>query len=191
MYPLLPSGQPAPEWDNRLIADIGFIKKHLRYPIGRYTILPFALLALIIPVLVIIIYLMIIGRHAGDHSFRPFIGIALPVIVGCIFARRAWDMLHFRAVPTPYFATENQLLLLRFLQAHHFAFARHPDAPEVFQIMSKSISALQDEREIIVFIADDRRILINSHFTQNRYKASGGTSHLRQIEGLLERWLAG
>ena len=186
----LRSGAGRADWDNELIGKLGFIKQKLRYPISRYTILPAAAIGMLLPGISLLIFLTLAGRHADDKRHWPQVMmIAFLLLAGFIAARRYWQTLNFKAIPTPYFSTDNQIILQRFLQDQHLAFARHPEAPEVFQIMSKNISALKEEREIIVFIADDRRILINSHFTQTGTNFAIGTPHHLQMAGMLQAWM--
>ena len=186
----LRSGTGKADWDNELISKLGFIKRKLRYPVSRYTILPVAAMSMMLPVSSLLIYLTIAGRRTNDHRHWPQVMmISFVLMAGFIAARRYWQALNFTAIPTPYFNTDNQIILQRFLQDQHLAFARHPEAPEVFQIMSRNISALKEEREIVVFIADDRRILINSHFTQTGTNFAIGTPHHLQMAGMLQAWM--
>ena len=182
------SGQP---WDKKIVRNLGFIRKKLRYPLSMLTVLPYLVITLMTMLIVVTLYIQgVLQNESNNNKTGPLIALSVLFITICILVKRSWNMLHFKAIPTSFYSTENQALLLRFLQSQHFAFARHPEAPEVFQIMSRSISALQDEREIIVFIADDRRILINSHFSYSRFRPSVGPSHRQQIAGMLQSWIA-
>ncbi len=86
----------------------------------------------------------------------------------CVSAVRYLGVLKFREIKTGYHLIANIALLKKFMQVQQLAFSVHPDAPEVYQIISKNISTNKDEtREVMLFIADDKRILINSHFVGN------------------------
>jgi len=78
---------------------------------------------------------------------------------------------------------------LEVFKDHHFAVGRHPQMPEVFQILSKNISSLNDAREVVIFIADDKRILVNSHFINGRFNAPVGVPHYLQLAKLLAEFI--
>ena len=48
---------------------------------------------------------------------------------------------------------------------------------------------MNGEREVVVFVADSGRILINSHFTQNRFRAFVGQVRYTELARNLESWL--
>jgi hypothetical protein len=73
--------------------------------------------------------------------------------------------LRFISIPTDYHTTENMALVQDFLKRQHLAHSQHPQIPEVFQILSKNINPGDENREVLIFIAADKKILLNSHFT--------------------------
>jgi hypothetical protein len=178
-------------WNSEIAGQLGFIKKHLRYPIGIKTMWPAILLSTMLPAFGFIIYLTLTTKSTGNHKpvWLMLLFMCIMLIPGINTARRYMQTLRFIAVPARRSLAENLLLLQQFLLANHFAIGRHPELPEVFQIISKSISALQDEREVVIFIADDHRILVNSHFTQSRFKAPIGSPHCRQVAKMLADWI--
>lgn len=119
----------------------------------------------------------------------------LIMIVPTIAAYRYFQTLRFVVVPAHRALGENILLMQQFFQENHFAFMRHPQAPEVFLMMSKSFDGPDGAREIVVFIADDRRILINSHFTHIprsyrwRRMMPISSPHYKEMAKMLTDWL--
>jgi hypothetical protein len=178
-------------WNSRLVQQLGFIRKHLRYPVSRQTALPVVLLAASVPAVGLIFYSVLFTRSKSSYlgPWFPALLFSLMLLPAIVTALRYFRTLRFTAVPARPTIAENMLLMQQFLRAHHFAVGRHPEAPEVFQIISKNISALRDEREVVIFIADEGRILVNSHFTQNRFRTSIGVPHYREIARMLEAWI--
>lgn len=171
-----------PEWDSNLIKDLTFIKQNLRYPINKKQLLPgFFLLVLILCFLLTISLMMQRQHGAGD-----FLIIGLQVIVAIIIVRRTFESLKFISIPTPFTLADNIKILQDFLESQHLIVFRHPEAPEVFQIISRNIDAFKDVREILVFIADDSRILINSHFTSSTQNMA---KHHKQMAQMLTNYI--
>lgn len=150
-----------PEWDSSLIKDLAFIKKNLRYPISKKQLLP-GLIGLVGLIIMIQSASLILARRHGVLDFL-ILGAMLLMII--IIIRRTMEALKFISISTPFVLADNIKVLHDFLEGQHLVVFRHPEAPEVFQIISRNIDAFKDVREILVFIADDNRILINSHFT--------------------------
>lgn len=178
------------QWNNRIVGQLSFIKKHLRYPIGRKTALPVVLLTASSLWFGFIFFNIVLAkRHFHGPDWLILLLPAFFVLPSVVAVMRYLQTLRFVTVNARPLMAENMLLLQQFLQQNHFAYARHPEAPEVFQIISQSIGALRNEREVVVFIADDRRILINSHFTRNRFNAPVGSPHYKEMAKSLDRWL--
>lgn len=130
-----------------------------------------------------------------SHSRYPhatwFIVFTFMVIPTIIAIRRYIDLIRFHTVSTRFSLPENIDLLQQFLKEQQLITFRYPQAPGVFQIISKNISALYEEREVLIFIADDKRILINSHFTSSRkkFRFLSAPTHHQQMITLLKNWL--
>ena len=120
--------------------------------------------------------------------FRSIGVILIPLIIG---VRRYIDIIRFKPVATGFPLVKNMQLLETFLKEEQLVVFRHPESPGIYQIISKNISAVGDEREVMIFIADDNRILVNSHFTTSR-KWSNFTvnaTHKKEMVRLLKKWL--
>ncbi len=185
----LESGSGA-AFSNELVAQLGFIRKHRRYPFNTRTLLPFAAVVGSGPLLLIFALLLTVNppRNSSSAWLIPilFVGLSFPVIAAGL---RYWKSLRFASVCSHLDQAGNMQLLERFLRDSRFAYNRHPDAPEVYSIISTPIEAMNGEREVVVFIADSGRILINSHFTQNRFRAFVGQVRYPELARNLERWL--
>lgn len=141
----------------------------------------------VIPGCCILIYALLFLRHDSNKAVYAILLFSL--FTNLIVMRRFLRTLRFRPVPALPTTTENIRLLLSFLQHHHFAYQQHPQAPEVFQIISRNISASGEDREVLVFIADEGRVLLNSHFTQSGSKLTMGTSHVREMAKDLRQFI--
>ena len=166
-----------PNWDKQILTDLSYIKQHLRYPMR---------LRILTPIVFWIVFSLLVGgiilSSMLEKNFSPvFLFSFIPLLLPCMIILRYVRSLRFAKVQTPYTLAENMAILERFLKAHHLLIFRHPQAPEVFQILSKDISVGKEEREIMIFIADDYRVLVNSQFTQAGWSLPQGKSHVNQM----------
>lgn len=144
----------------------------------------------IIPGSSILIYTFIYLASKDNPSPFILLPIALVLFLNLLTVSRYWRTLSFRPVAALLNTGQNISLLRNFLQSHHFAFQQHPQAAEVFQIISRNISASGEDREVLVFLADEGRILLNSHFTQSGTKVTMGTTHVREMAKNLKQYIA-
>jgi hypothetical protein len=171
MYKRIDTPESA-HWNSPLLNDIGFIKKHLRYPINKRTIWPL-LGILLIGVWTMTIFLLVVllssnkARETGFtfNDFVPFVVIALVFIVPSLAMYRRIQSFRFISIKSSFVTSDNIKLIQQFLLKQNIAFYHNPNAAEVFQISSRILDIRTAQREIMVFIADDNRILLNSHFT--------------------------
>ncbi|RYZ46815.1 MAG: hypothetical protein EOP49_22610 [Sphingobacteriales bacterium] len=128
------------------------------------------------------------SQHFSGYMLFLFVFL-VPTVMS---VRRYVDLIRFTEVPTPYFLAANMKLIQEFLKDNQLLMLRHSDAPEVFQIISRNISTVGEEREVLIFIADDRRILVNSHFTtsRRRFRMFSAPTHHREMIGKLKKWMA-
>jgi hypothetical protein len=187
----LTAGPESAGWNSKLIGQIGFIKKHLRYPINKHTARPFFLLAAMLPGAAFMIYSGVFTRITSSYgkAWLPVVLMTFFLLTGVVMARRFLKTLRFMALPARRSMAENMQIMEQFLQAHHFAIGRHPQMPEVFQVISQPIPSLKGAREVVIFIADDKRILINSHFTQGRFNTPVGATHYEQMAEMLTSFI--
>ncbi len=174
-------------WENHLLKDLVFIKKHGRYPFNRKTLTPTIALAL---------FVVIIGRFTlplvliKNNNYIAYIAafIILASIISTVY--QYYNTILFRRIKTNFFIPQNQQILQSFFEAQQLAYTRHTDAPEVYMILSKNLSMNSNEyREVMIFITDDKQILINSHFTGKRLTITPPSKHYKQMAKRLEEWI--
>lgn len=179
-------------WHSPLLKDLGYIRKHLRYPLNQRTIVS------ILPIVGSLVFLLLIGSlffvsiRTGDERFAFSLHNILPfVVTGLVFFTiglmiyRRIQTLRFIAVKSDFAVSDNIRIIRLFLEQQYIAYYHHPDAPEVFQIASRPLDRENDQREIMVFIADDYRVLINSHFSNEK-----GDRGVREISNKENRRMA-
>jgi len=120
-----------------------------------------------------------------------WIAVTMVTVLPAIAVYQYLNILKFARVPTPFFGNENRKLLEDFLQSQQLAVYRHPQAPEVYQIISKPLgNSSYEMREVMIFIADDKRILINSHFVDQTFSAFTPPSrNYRKMANRLKEWI--
>lgn len=176
-------------WDKSLLEELTYIKKHLRYKPKRATYLPVLLWGFLLLPIGITCAIILSKRH-GDNSNYAILFLALISFITYLsLIIRYLASLTFRIIATDFFSQQNQYMVERFLQSEKMMIYRHPDAPEVFQIQSRKLYANDEQREIIIFIADDMRILINSHFTGTGWFPLAAKRHHRQMAKKLKAWM--
>ena len=170
--------------ENRLLRDLSFIKAHRRYPLRLRLLLPFIS---IVPGVYVLLRLL--GNTRTDNfdkiGFPVLIISTIILIVASAYIRQ----LKFTSIRLPYDAKRNAALLKKFLQEQHLAFYQLPDAPEIFQIISRERRE-GSTQEVVVFIADDNRILVNSHFTKQRWGVMLIMRRYGQLVRMLREWIA-
>lgn len=184
----IPEHQGAADWSLQLLEDLSFIKRKLRYPLRRLTLLP------LFPLLVMLgawFPYLNIRMFRGEVSIVVLLVFLVSSVPSILLLIRYVNMVRFFAVATPHSLAVNTRLLERFLESKRLVTFRHPEAPEVYQIISKNISRVEDEREVLIFIVDDYRILINSHFTSSRkkFRVFLAQTHHRAMIKELKKWL--
>lgn len=184
----LPSGDRQQTFINELIEDLAFIRKKLRYPYRRMTIMPLLASGIMVGFFLRVVFVSAITKNSNNFTLFVLLLMCVPTVVG---VKRYIDLIRFFPVVTYAGLQENMVLIQNFLQQKRLVTFRHPAAPEIFMISSKNISALGDEREVLIFVADEKRILINSHFTssRNRFQLFIAPSHQQQIIRELKAWI--
>lgn len=173
------------DWSKQIVTDLSFIKRHLRYPMRKSRWIPILFWSLFFVLIVALILSAILDK---DSVTKPI--VLVPVIIPFIIVFRYIHSLRFVKVNTPFYLDENIKVLERFLTAQQLLTYRHPEAPEVFQILSKNISTGKEDREILVFIADDKRVLLNSHFTNSGWSLPMGKSHADEMAKMLVKFIS-
>lgn len=182
-------------WQNDLLKDLEYIKAHKRYKMSSKTISPTALIGLILlaaaRVALPLLFVTTAGNPSREKSIFEWImtgSIALFIIILIV---RALKVLKFDEISTSFHLQENIALLKKFLTSNHLAFTQHAEAPEVFMIISRNLdaNANNDYREVMVFIAGDKQILINSHFTGRKYSITPPSRNYKRMAKELRLWM--
>ena len=189
----------ASHWENPLLNDLSFIKKHLRYPVNRRTI--FSVLGILGAGIFLVsfccLYFNGIFSHAADAKTptnKLFVSIIMlvPIFTVLTLIYRRIQNLRFISISNDYYVQDNIVLLQQFLEHRQLAFYHHPNAPEVFQIASRVLDPQYELREVMVFIADDKRILLNNHFTSslgNKNMQAVTSNEHRKMAKALRLWM--
>lgn len=185
------NGREDTKWDDSLANSLSFIKRHRRYPFSQMTLMPLITsLALLASLIWLTFDFLSSGTRTGS-SF-PFLIVFLMAVPILAAISRYFNLIRFRAIHTPFALSENMKIVQRFLEEQKLVTFRHPEMPEIFQIISKNISAVGEDREVLIFVADDQRILINSHYTSSRkwFRFLSPPTHEREMIRLFMDWLS-
>ncbi|OSZ78686.1 hypothetical protein CAP35_10680 [Chitinophagaceae bacterium IBVUCB1] len=182
------SGNPQANWGNKIIKDLAFIKRKGRYPITYKVISPICS-ALVLFTFTWPVLLNGIAASGDAPRFALFIMLACSAMMLGIAAYQLVTVFSFKRIETTLYLQGNKDLLIKFLLSQHLAYTQHPDAQEVFMIISKNLSVSGDFREVMVFIADDKQILINSHFSGSRISINPPSKYYKQMANRLKEWI--
>lgn len=191
----LNSPQEKATWENRLLNDLAFIKQHRRYPMSKRTIAPAALLGFSLLAMLRILWPLIFITTSDNTVKRQpilqWILILAAVLTAVLILFQAVRVLIFDKLATSFHIQGNIALLKKFFTANHLAYTQHPEAPEVFMIISRNLdmNSKNDYREVMVFIADDNQILVNSHFTGRKFSIAPPSRNYKRMAKELQRWL--
>ena len=178
-------------WNSELIRDLAFIKKHLRYRLSKKIILRSTGIGFVFVLLIRLgSTLWLVDRSKAFQN--PIMWLLLIVVAAAILFPIVsyFQVLKFKVISTPYLSAENQEIVKQFLTSMHLALSRHPEAPEIFQIMSRNISGGgKEQREIMIFIADVRRILVNSHYSRGGFNILPPSYNYRQMAKQLQKFV--
>jgi hypothetical protein len=187
----LPGAPDSPQWDHSLVSDMAYIKARMRYRMTGKIILPvivWSIILILAITIAIVSYRMKVAAGEKPNSLVVLASLsAASIFLAIIFQHLA--SLTFIKIDTGMPLAENSLLTNRFLEAQHLVVFRHPEIPEVYQIISRNISAGKEDREILIFIADDNRILINSHFTNMGWSLFPSGRHHTQMARMLKDYI--
>jgi hypothetical protein len=185
----LDDGHEGHQWHSSLLADLTFIRKHLRYPLSKKTLPSLLVVSALLFLVFRLGFITVLLSKAHNAAVFWFLIGLVGVTVG-VTIYRYWAMLRFTVISTPFFMAENKRLLETFLVAQQLRLYRHPEAPEVYQIMSRPHGNSRNERrEVMIFIVDDKRMLINSHIAGQRFAINGPSDNSREMAHQLAAWL--
>lgn len=177
-------------WENDIVKDLSFIKEKRRYPINKKTFRPAIIAAILITVLSRLGLAFIITQSSPGSLTEIIVAGVLVILILSLFYKY-YQTLIFQTITTRYGLQKNQELLTKFFKASHLAYTQHDDAPEVYMIISRNLNSNpeKDFREIMVFVVDDKRILVNSHFTDNKFSITPPSRNFKKMADELSKWL--
>lgn len=133
-----------------------------------------------------------VGFILRNKSTSIVIVVLVPLMLILVFTSfyRYWQGLKFRVIADSFPADANRRLIQQFLASEHLAVYRHPEVADVFQIMSRPLGNNTDEREVMVFIADDNRVLLNSHFIGQKFVVNTTSGNSKMMARRFKEWIA-
>ena len=158
---------PPPSTSNVLSDDdVAFIRRKLRYPINTFRkVVPFMFVIFFIGVYWFIYYeLLQVGTFARSKIFPQLFPFSISGLIITFAMIRYVRSLFFEKFHTGLRTADNIRLLESFFihqQVRHHTIANYPDVLIVNSVMNGK----GNEQEIVVFIAIDNTILINSHIS--------------------------
>ncbi len=178
------------DWGKDILNDLSFIKEHKRYPFTKRTIPPSVLLTVGFVVLARIAWPVFFGITTNSNFMVWLMTIVIAVMIIAV-AVQYLQLLKFDAITSEQPLQNNISLLKRFMNDQHLAYTQHQDAPEVFLIISKNLNynPKKEYREVMVFVADDKRILVNSHFVGSKFSITPPSGNYRKMAKSLNAWL--
>lgn len=178
------------DWESSLLSDISFIKTKKRYPFNKKTLTPASISALVWVLLLRTSFLLIMGsKSSNPYVIWTMYGSV--VLLALIVLYQYFKVLKFDTISTQYHLNKNTALLKKFFTTNNLAFTQHDDASDVFMIISRNLNSNPNKeyREVMVFIADDKQILVNSHFTGNKFSITPPSRNFRKMSKELKHWL--
>ncbi len=173
-------------WENRLLKDLTFIKRKGRYPLSKRTLMPSAFILFMCFFFLRMAWPMFFLTNKFGITVLVVIMAALGIGISIY---QYYSVLSFKKIATPFHLQRNQELLQQFFQSQRLAYTQHPEAPEVFMILSKNLSMRGDYREVMIFISDDHQILVNSHFSGDKFTVTSPSRQYKQMAGMLKSWI--
>lgn len=178
------------DFEDNLLSDISFIKQKKRYPFNKKTLTPASVSALVWVVFLRSAFFIFMGSKS-NNPYITWVMYVTVILLAIIVFYQYYRALKFDTIRTQNHLNKNAELLKKFFTSNNLAFTRHDDAPEVFMIISRNLhnNPNKEYREVMVFIADDKQILVNSHFTGSRFSITPPSRNFRKMSKELKRWL--
>lgn len=179
------------DWGNELIKDLSFIKNKRRYPLSKRTFTPLAFLVLVtLGTLRFAWPVMFVTSKVKNPLIETLLTCFIALMMVIMLVRQI-SVLRFKTIQTSYYLHDNIALLEKFLSSRGLAFTQHNEAPEVFMIISRNLNNNDnnERREVMVFVADDKQILVNSHFTGSKYIILPPSRNFKRMANELKAWL--
>lgn len=183
-------GENTGDWQKDIFKDLAFIKQNLRYPWKSSMRSP---LIFWIFYLAFFLSIGVFSLYIDNGLTRINRGFLLEFsfifILTGIAIWRYLKSLKFKIINSGLSKNLNIQLTAEFLKQKHLLVFHHPDCEDIMQIISRQISKETEQREVLIFIADENRILVNSHFTKRGWHLPGRKTHDKQITAELNEFI--
>ena len=156
------------KWQNSVLSDLDYIKKHLRYPWKSGMKAPLFVAAGFVVVSVVSFLLEMQWTTTRSTFVHYFLSLS-SLVLALFSIARYLKSLKFTTIETGLNKVLNQQLICSFLQGKQLLIYEHPQCPDIIQILSRPVNINSEQREVLVFIAEENRVLVNSHFTENHW----------------------
>lgn len=156
------------KWRNNILRDLNYIKRYHRYPWKNGMKTPlFVAVSWALVAVVSFLFEMTISKtdNAFIQYLLPLSSLSLAVLSIVSYLKS----LKFTDIKTDLDKHLNRQLAYSFLQQRQLLIYEHPECPDILQILSRPVNINSAKREVLVFIAAEGHILVNSHFTDNRW----------------------
>lgn len=177
------------KWQSNIVNDIDYIKKHLRYPWKRGMKAPLFVAAGFV-VLAVVLFLLSITIGGANNAFMPYFWPLSLLLLAVISSFYYLKSLKFSRIETGLKKAGNQQLIRSFLQEKQLLVYEHPQCPDIMQILSRPVNISSEQREVLVFIAAENKVLVNSHFTENSWAIMLKRRHDKTMVKSLEKYIA-
>jgi hypothetical protein len=166
--------------------EIDFIKNKKRFPINKKTAFP--LIAGIISIAFLIYFLLLVillsNTKSREMELNEIILLSIVVILCTtpyVFGiYKIVQNFLFKEIKTNFSIDQNRSQLIAFLKSKSIAFHHNIVSHDLVQITSSNIGDIKtDIRQVVIFVVDNQRILINSHVLKN-----GSFKHLKYFRYL-------
>ena len=175
-------------WDDIAI-ELSFIKQHKRYPISKKMLLSIA--AIVFILLIVSMQLMFITfANNAEYKYLSMVILAIALLTAADRAIKLWRTLKFEELLSAKNASGNNQLISRFLAEQQILSHVHLEDSNIFMVQSREIdNDEKPQKEIMILIADNNRILINSHYSNMWWYASGPYRRSDLLSKQLAEWL--
>ncbi len=172
-------------WDD-IANELSFIKQHKRYPIGKKMLVPIAAIVFII----VVVSIQWVLTTQAENRLLNMVILSFAFLTVVVRAMKLWNTLQFQELPSAKNTTDNSMLISRFLAEQQVLSDVHARDSNIFMVQSKEIGNEEmAKKEIMILIADNNRILINSHYSNMWWYASSPRRRSDVLAKKLAEWL--
>lgn len=176
------------KWQDSTLNDLDYIKIHLRYPWKNGMKTPL-FIGIAFALFSVVLFLLEMTVTKTDN---PFIQYFLPLSslsLAAFSISRYLKSLKFTDISTGLGKDLNQQLICSFLLEKQLLIYEHPQCPDIIQILSRPVNIHSEQREVLVFIAEENHVFINSHFTENHWISVLKNRHDKPMAKAIQQYI--